>query len=276
MRVALVVGMVALAMGCRSTEAAVTTQPGGEWSCGAVHGAPVLARTLGHDGRLVLGAVADTNGSAPETLANLSRLGGVFAGEHVDAVLALGDLGRTEDEIATVLTALGRSARAPVLALAGEREPENVFHAAVKRVHDAGVDVVDLVDTRLVDTGKLDIVSIPGYPFSRKGCHYSVADLEGVQRLVAGRDRSRVIAAHTPPQGRGSDAVDWALGDVNAGDLAMTTLLHRLRPVAALFAHVDEAGGRAHGEEINVGAVERGLAVVVAIDGGRATHRVLR
>jgi len=274
----------ALAMGCRSTEAAATTHekhaaPSGQttpWSCGAVHDAAPLVRPLGHGGRLKLGAVADTNGTAAGTMANLSRLGGVFAEEHVDAVLALGDLGRTEDEIAAVLTALGRSAHAPVLALAGERAPENAFHAAVKRVHDAGIDVVDLVDKRLVDTGDVDIVSVPGYPFSEKGCHYRAADLDGVARMMSGRAHPRVVAAHTPPRGHGADAIDWALGDVNAGDAAMAALVERLEPAAALFAHVDEAGGRATGEEINVGAVERGMGVIVDVDGGRARHRVLR
>jgi hypothetical protein len=266
--------VAAMGMGCRPTEAAATKQheAAGEWSCGAVHGEARLLRPLGHDGRLKVAAMADTNGAAPATLANLTRLGGVFAGEHVDAVLALGDLGRSEDEIATVLTAIGRAAKAPVLALAGEREPENAFHAAVKRVHDAGVDVVDLVDTRLVDTGKIDIVAAPGYPFSRKGCHYSAADLEGVPRLVAGRNHARLLVAHTPPKGDGAAAIDWAIGDVNAGDAAMGALVGRLQPAAALFAHVDEAGGRADGERVNVGA----LGVVVELEGARATHRVIR
>ena len=266
----------AMVMGCRPTEAAATkAQTGGgeqaasaAWSCGAVHGPATLTRALGHGARLKLGAVADTNGAAPATLANLTRLGGVFAGEHVDAVVALGDLGRTEDEIATVLTALARAAQAPVLALAGEREPEAAFHAAVKR---AGGDVVDLVDTRLVDAGSVDIVAAPGYPFSRKGCHYSAADLDGEARLVAGRDHARLLVAHTPPKGRGAGAIDWAIGDVNAGDAAMASLVERLHPAAALFAHVDEAGGRADGERVNVGT--RG--VIVELDGGKATHRVL-
>ncbi len=88
MRAVLVVA-AAMAMGCRSTEAATTQQqPAGEWSCGAVHGAARLERRLGRDGHLALGAIADTNGTAPATMANLARLGGVFAREHVDAVLA--------------------------------------------------------------------------------------------------------------------------------------------------------------------------------------------
>ena len=45
---------------------------------------------------------------------------------------------------------------------------------------------------------------------------------------------------------------------------------------AALFAHVDEAGGRADGERLNVGSVERGMAAIVDVADGRATHRVLR
>ena len=214
MRAALIVA-AAMGMGCRPTEAAATKAQANEtaaaWSCGAVHGEARLVRALGHDGRLSLGAIADTNGAAPATLANLRRLGEVFAGVHVDAVVALGDLGRTEDEIAAVLTAIGSAAQVPVLALAGEREPEKLFHAAVKRVHDGGIEIVDLVDTRLVDTGKIDIVSVPGYPFSRKGCHYSAADLEGAERLVAGRERTRLVVAHTPPKGNGAGAIDWAL-----------------------------------------------------------------
>ncbi|MGZ3443472.1 MAG: hypothetical protein ACXVDD_28315, partial [Polyangia bacterium] len=152
-----------------------------------------MARALGRGGRLKLGAIADSNGTAPATMANLGRLGRVFSEEHVDAVLALGDLGANEEEIAAVLIAVGAAARAPVLALAGEREAENSFHAATKRVQAAGGDVVDLVDTRLVDTGAIDIVSVPGYPFSHKGCHYSAADLDGVDRLVAARKQPRLL-----------------------------------------------------------------------------------
>ena len=96
-------------------------------------------------------------------------------------------------------------------------------------------------------------------------------------RLVAGREHARVVVAHTPPKGHGAAAIDWALGDVNAGDAAMAAIVDQLQPRAALFAHVDEAGGRAtDGERINVGGVERGVAVILELDAGRATHRVVR
>src|SRR5262249_668661 len=57
--------------------------------------------------------------------------------------------------------------------------------------------------------------------------------------------RPLVLVAHTPPRGQGSQALDWALGGANVGDPAMAMLLDALTPTVALFAHVDEAGGRA-------------------------------
>ncbi|MDB4970742.1 MAG: hypothetical protein JWN44_6431 [Myxococcales bacterium] len=270
---ALVGALAVAAMGCGSGPAAATKD--GEWSCGAVHGAATAVRALGHGRRLKLGAVADTNGTAPATLANLRRFAGVFSVEHVDAVVALGDLGATEDEIATVLTALA-GAKVPLLALAGEREPENAFHAAVARVRAAGVDIIDLVETRLVDTGKIDILSVPGYPFSDKGCRYTSADLEGARRLVDGRWRPLIVVAHTPPKGAGDKAVDWATGEVNAGDPAMLDLQNAIYPNAALFAHVDEAGGRNERGRINVGGVEAGMATIVELRDGVARTEVLR
>jgi Icc-related predicted phosphoesterase len=264
-----------MVMGCSSAKTE-TAGAAGDWSCGAIHGEPRMARRLGGGGRLVLGAVADTNGAAPTTMANLQRFCGVFRQEHVDAVAALGDLGGTEDEIARVLTALG-AAGAPVLALAGERESESAFHAAVGRARAAGVDVVDLVDKRIVDTGEMDIVSAPGYPFSKDGCRYRPSDLQELARALGAPMRPVVLLAHTPPKGDGAAAIDRAVGDVNAGDPAMLDLVNAIYPNAALFAHVDEAGGRASPRGwINVGGVESGAAMMVTIAHGIAHTRVLR
>lgn len=279
---AVLVAAAAMALGCRGRATGAAAQPavaeaaGGPWSCGGIHGDPHVARRLGGGGRLVLGAVADTNGADAATLANLERFARVFRREHVDAVAALGDLGGTEDEIARVLLALG-AAGAPVLALAGEREPESAFHAAVARARAAGVEVVDLVDKRILDTGEMDIVSAPGYPFSKDGCRYAAGDLQALLRAAGARRRPRVLIAHTPPKGDGPAAIDRALGDVNAGDPAMRALVEALRPEAALFAHFDEAGGRVSPRGwINVGGVEGGMASLVTIDHGVAHERVLR
>ena len=68
----------------------------------------------------------------PSTIVQLERFAAQFGVRQIDAVAALGDLGRSADDIAAVLVAL-RAAEAPMLAIAGERESENSFHAGVKR-----------------------------------------------------------------------------------------------------------------------------------------------
>lgn len=271
----MVAAAAAMAGGCHGGTAAPAAT--GAWSCGGLHAGkdPHLARRLGGHGRLTLGAVADSNGATAETLANLERLSRVFAGEHVDAVAALGDLGRTEDEIAAVLGAL-KAAGAPVLALAGEREDETVFHAAVNRARNAGVDVVDLVEKRIIDTGEMDIVSVPGYPFSKDGCRYTADDLHQLEAALGQPMRPVVLLAHTPPKGDGPRAPDRALGDVNAGDPALLDFVNAVYPNAVLFAHVDEAGGRSTARGlVNVGAAEHGQGAIVALRDGIATVRVL-
>jgi Icc-related predicted phosphoesterase len=230
---------------------------------------------MGGHGRLRIGALADTNGNAKATMANLSRFARVFADEHVDAVAVLGDLGEREAEIVSVLMALGQ-AHAPLLALPGERERENEFHSAVTWVRNSGVRIVDLVDNRLLDTGEMDIVAVPGYPFSDHGYRYGAGDLTRARALAGRRWRPLLLLAHTPPKGNGEQSIDWATGEVNAGDGAMTDLCNALYPNAALFAHVDEAGGRSERGWINVGGVESGMASIVDVERGVARQRVLQ
>jgi Icc-related predicted phosphoesterase len=238
---------------------------GARGSCNAV-GGPRLNKKLGGHGRITLGAVADTRGAAPATLAELERLVAQFRAEGVDAVVALGDLGTGEDEIAQVLVTLGK-AGVPVLALAGETETERVFHAAVERARQASVDVVDLVAQRRIDTGEIDIVSIPGSPGASPGCGYSAASLAALRERAGDRWRPLILLAHTPPRGQGPGAVDWEQ-DHNGGDPAMMDLINALYPNLALFAHADDAGGRAQRVWLNVGGVTRGAGAVVDLTGG--------
>jgi Icc-related predicted phosphoesterase len=253
-RLALAVVLALASTGCRSGAATVK---------------------MGGHGRFRIGALADTNGNAPATMANLSRFARVFKDEHVDAVAVLGDLGETEREIERVLSTIG-SVPAPLLVLPGERERGNEFHSAVTRVRNSGVRIVDLVDNRFIDTGEIDIVAVPGYPFSDRGYRYDAGDLARARALAGRRWRPLVLLAHTPPKGNGEQSIDWATGEVNAGDGGMTDLCNAVYPNAALFAHVDEAGGRNERSWINVGGVESGMAGIVEIERGVARHRVLR
>jgi Icc-related predicted phosphoesterase len=247
------------------------SQGGDAWSCGAVHGEARIVRRLGRDGRLRLGAIADLHGRAD----GAARAAGLFGRERVDGVLALGDLGDDEDGVTRVLLAL-RGAGAPILALAGETESEGAFHAAVRRARAGGVDVIDLVDVRVIDAGEALIVSAPGYRYSRRGCHYEARDLEGLRAFVGATKKPLVLAAHAPPRDDadghdGANGIDRGFGDANVGDPAMRALVDGLGPAAALFAHVDEAGGRQHGRWLNVGQT---VARVDVVD-GQATMTVL-
>ena len=247
---------------------ATATERDAPWSCGGVHGEARLARTFGHDGRLKLGAIADLHGDVAEA----TRAAGVLTNERVDAIVALGDLGATEDEIANVLTALARAQR-PLLALAGETEAEDRFHAAVKRTRATGVDIVDMVDLRVLDAGAVAIVSAPGYRYALRGrgCRYSDADLRELRAFVGQPKKPIVLVAHAPPRDEGVDGIDRGFGDTNLGDPALRELATALSPAAALCAHVDEAGGRAHAPWLNIGT----RVAVVEVANGRAQSRVL-
>jgi Icc-related predicted phosphoesterase len=212
-----------------------------------------------------LGAIADAHGAAAATLANVERAARAFAAAHVDAVLVLGDVGEREDEIAAVLDRL-RAANAPVYALPGEMEDVGAFHEAAKRAH-----AIDFVDERAVEIRGVRVAAVPGYAFAKDGFRYGDDDLERVRAA-----RADVVALHAPPKGRGERAGDWAIGGVNAGDPALTELLDDVKPKAALFAHVDEAGGRADRLGVNVGSIADGMAALVELDGGAARTRVLR
>lgn len=247
--------------------AVATVDAGREpWSCGGVHGEARLQRKLGRDGRVKLGAIADLHGDAAEA----TKVAAVLTKEGVDAILALGDLGATEDELAGVLSSLG-GARLPLLVLAGDAEPEDRFHAAVKRVRAGGIEIVDLVDVRFVDAGDVEIVSAPGYRYSQRGCRYDERDLQTLATRVGKPGKPIVLAAHAPPRDDGAAGVDRGYGDANVGDPAMAALATAIGPAAALCAHIDEAGGRAHGPWTNVGA----RVAVVEVAGGQARTRVL-
>jgi hypothetical protein len=150
----------------------------------------------------------------------------------------------------------------PVLALAGEREPEAVFHAGVRRARSASVDVIDLVSDRAIDSGEFDILAVPGYPDSATGCGYSKKDLTLVRDLARQRNRPLILLTHMPPRGDGPSAVDWEQGQ-NGGDPALLDLINAVYPNVALFAHADDAGGHVQRTWMNVGGVARGMATIV-------------
>ncbi|HUS63509.1 MAG TPA: hypothetical protein VMZ28_03160 [Kofleriaceae bacterium] len=287
-RAAMAAALVALAStGARAEPPRPSPSPGGavksEERCAEVReGAQVTRPGLGAAGKAVrLGLVADARDASPATLGNLERLAGVFHKERVAAVIALGGLGATEDEIARVLQAL-KGAQVPLLALPGDREPEAAWTAALARVKKAGVDVVDLAKVRAISSEGIGIVSLPGRPGAHyaAGCRYRAADVEALKALDAGLvDAARpvVLVAHTPPRGHGPDAIDWAAGGANDGDLALAKLLGGLSARVGAFGCLPAAGGRAvdDGKPVAEGAWSERLYVGVGAVAGRGNGAIL-
>ena len=267
----------------------VPADPGRGDGDGHQHGGRVVVRR-GARGGAPGAAARDTTGacgSAPSPTPTARRRrrwrtsGGsarVFSQEHVDAVLALGDLGRERgrdrggadgdrDAARRCRCWRWRASASPKVRFM-RRSNGRMTQGSMSSISSTCGSSIPV---------KIDIVSVPGYPFSHKGCHYSAADLDGVG-APGGRSQPRaiVVGAHAA-QGarRGRDRLGVRRRQRRRrGDGARCST--SCKPAAALFAHVDEAGGRAEGERINVGGVERGIGGIVELDGGRATHRVLR
>ncbi len=277
-------------------------------SCAGEHeGARLKRRGLGEAGKAVrIGLVADAKEPLTATLGNLERFAGVFHREKVVAVLLLGGLGSTEEEIARVITAL-KAAQAPLFALPGDREPEAAFHAGVLRARKAGLDVTDLSQARAVAGDGLGLFSLPGersaHYLAPGGCGYGAADVGRLAELdgwlAADAERPVLLIAHSAPRGSGPLALDWAVAGANDGDPELAKLLPALKARVGAFAggadsrltdgqapvaegtwserlYVNVGAADAVPHELAGGGMGRGQAMLLELHDGKARAKVVR
>jgi hypothetical protein len=260
-------------------------------------GERLTRRGLGEAGKVVrVGLIADAREATKETLGNLERFAGVFRREKVTAVITLGGLGRTDEEIAKALTAL-KASQAPVLALPG-REPEAAFHGGVQRAKKAGLDVVDLSVARGVAGDGLAVVALPGEPWAHDlapgGCRAQAGDLKDVDAWANKEGRPALVVAHRAPRGGGPVGIGWAAGGADDGDAALAKLLPSLSAKVGAFAAGAAMEGRAWDGHapvaegawsdklyVAVGAVEamarhHGQAMLLELADGKARAKVVR
>lgn len=302
-------GGLALGPACRapadSTASRADRAASSTGTCASLRDGAVVRRAgLAAGGRAKIGVVGDPRSALPETLAALRRAAEIFRAEHVDAVAALGGLGDDANAIAATVGALA-GAEAPILALPGDREPEQEFHEGLDRARAGGSDVIDLQRVRVLDGDGLIIAALPGYPhrsyLADGSCRFVDADADALGALVArlpGRGaRPAVLLAYAPPRGEGPGAIDAAAGG-NLGEPAVASLAVSGRFTAGAFAHLDEAGGRASDGVgagahpvaerawadhlfVNAGSIDalprpghaRPQAVLLELEGGRARFR---
>jgi hypothetical protein len=171
---------------------------------------------------------------------------------EVDAVVVLGDVGSSGEEISSVLetlTGLG----VPLLVMPGSREPYGDYLDAVEAAREAGKPVIDISKVRLIAWGAHVLVSLPGVrnPYylehPGEGCGFDDRDLDDLEKLlVEARELGSVIfLSGYPPRGTESGGIDASREGMPVGDPALARLLTENEVLVGAFGSVYEAGGQA-------------------------------
>ncbi len=196
---------------------------------------------------VVAGATDDV-----QTRANLEAYLETCRQGEVDAVVALGDVGRSAEEISTVLESLA-SLGVPVMALPGSREPYGDYLDAVEAAREAGRPVIDISKVRLLVWGTHVLVSLPGVrnPYyldhPGEGCGFDERDLDDLGELLEdarGKGRVVLLSAY-PPRGSGPTGIDASREGLPLGDPVLAELLAENEVAVGAFGSIYEAGGQA-------------------------------
>jgi len=205
-------------------------------------------RVSGGNRELVIGFVADARGASPHTLAHIAAVRAAFEARGVELVISLGGMGRDEAEITSVLDALARDARWPVIAVPGGRESLPAHRAAVDAVADSGRAVVyDGASVRIIEMDGVAIGTIPGIAepgqlmAGNDGCVHEVESLVVSVNELARLPTPRVLASYAPPRQRGEGGSDVGAGGVHIGEPALALAVAAADPVAVVHGLVDEA-----------------------------------
>ena len=199
---------------------------------------------------LKLGVVNAIKDFEPATKANLDDFLARFKEAGVSALVVGGDTAFDKvEELTAIFNYLGAT-DLPVLVVIGNSESRGAFNAALRAVHAAHPNVLNLDLVRKVKLSGLTLVSLPGY-YDRKflndpgaGCVYKGDDVRGIPDLVAGTAGPVVIVSHGPPHMDGKGALDYAGDAGNVGDPEMTQAIAAAKINFGIFGHVLEAGGR--------------------------------
>lgn len=214
-------------------------------------GSKLVATSKAPDDTVVLGVIADIKENTPENIANLKAIIAHFRRSEVEAVVIVGDLGDTQNQIEDVLELMGRT-ELPTFSIIGNREPKAAYNAAFAAAASRHPNLFDLNQIRLAIIDRVALVSVPGYynpayiHAGEAGCHYRAAAVAAAAEAAqAAGDATVVLVSHGPPKQTGPEALDRTLEDANVGDDALSTLIQMRKIRFGLFANIHESGGRA-------------------------------
>jgi hypothetical protein len=260
------------------------------------------------DDRAVIGVIASVNDAASDTLEAVDGYLRDFATRGVELVIVAGDSGESQKDIEAVLRRVAASGL-PVLAFPGNVEPRDAFVAAAAAVHKDVPALIDGMVVRRIDWDDVTILTLPGHADPKyiragaKGCHYLPADVKALAALAKDAKAPVLLAAHTPPRGKGAAAVDWHYDGEHTGDPELAKLITSAAIPFGIFPNIKEAGGSASsdvdGEKpvaaaeksatlylnpgaantlpwtLNDGSTANGMAAVLEIQGGKASYEVI-
>ncbi|MEM6274039.1 MAG: metallophosphoesterase [Myxococcota bacterium] len=199
--------------------------------------------------KLVVGTLSDVKEDSEENLANLDVLVKKFKKAKVDLVMVAGDSGLDQKQIVGVLNKIA-GIGVPVFAIAGNREGEADYTAALTEVTQANPNVLSLNEIRRIDTPFADFVSLPGYfnpnyIHAEDGCQYFQADVDQLDELAKASDSPVVLISHGGPKQSGEEGIDRTAEGDNVGDPMLLAAIEKNKIPFGIFGNIHEAGGRA-------------------------------
>jgi Icc-related predicted phosphoesterase len=269
-------------------------------------GTKLTESTSDPDAKAIIGVMANIKEDTPENLANLNHFLAMFKQANVEAIVVVGDLAETRDQIMNVVKPIA-DVGVPVFAVIGNREAKGDFNDALGAFADK--PVFNMNQVRLAVLDDVAFVSVPGYYdkafiHATEGCNYLPEDLEATKPIVqAAGDKPVVLLSHGGPRQEGADALDRTAEQANVGDPALTKFLRETGVKFGVFPNIHESGGRGtdltgtkllpqktmHEElYMNPGAVDAvswpmndgtrsvGMAAVLTIDGKKASFEATR
>jgi hypothetical protein len=192
-----------------------------------------------------IGVIADAGGAAPATLAALGRLRAQLDAAHIDALIILGGMATTADDLGAAWTALAANATFPTVVVPGDLEPAAAHAAAIASAQQHHLPVIDGRQIRWLELANATVALLPGvgaasrHAAGNAGCGYTAAELHDVVAALADRPTLRVLAAVESPR------TFTSLSDAT-GDLVLPTDA-RARPDVVLHAAADSATGATTG-----------------------------
>jgi Icc-related predicted phosphoesterase len=213
-----------------------------------ITGSQLVEKSTDPDAKTVIGVLANIKEDTPENLKNVESFLRIFEDAAVDAIVIVGDLGETRDQIVNVVAPIAK-AGVPVFAVIGNREKRSDFNDALASFGDSPVVNMNLVRLAVLDD--VAFVSVPGYHdrafiHAAEGCQYLPADLEATKPIIAhAGSKPIVLLSHGGPRQEGADALDRTLEQANVGDPGLTKLIRESGTRFGVFPNIQEAGGRA-------------------------------